>query len=281
MAPPAASAAGSGEPTTFEVYLEKPLGVRWARGKDGAAYVARSDPALGNTDEAISPGDKLVRVSASFGDDIWEALNFGQVMYAIKTRNAGKVYLQFEKKFGDLSSMEQETLSDAERRFKSERGGGNYGSGTKEMQAANYVKAKELAAERVTLFEGALKKYNAGAHADALVDFENVLAMEPPNYLGDDFARVTQVYRATQYNIACCYSAIGQVDAGLEALDDAMKSGFSAYKKIRTDPNLATLRADKKAFAAVIDKYDEPILNTEAIAFLKRLNPFSKGEDDE
>ncbi len=279
-APPAASPASDQAPT-FEVYLDKPLGVRWARGKDGAAYVSRTDPSLGNTDPAISPGDKLVRVSASFGDDIWEALNFGQVMYAIKTRNAGKVYLKFERKFGDMSAMEAETLSEAERRFKAERGGGNYGAGTKEMQANNYLKAKELAAERVVLFEGALKKFNGGDHAGALVDFENVLAMEPANYLGDDFARVTQVYRATQYNIACCYAAIGQVDAGLEALDDAMRAGFSAYTKIRADPNLAPLRADKKAFAAVIDKYDEPILNTEAIAFLKRFNPFSKGGDDD
>jgi hypothetical protein len=32
--------------------------------------------------------------------------------------------------------MEQEeTLTEAERRFKEERGGGNYGSGTKELQA--------------------------------------------------------------------------------------------------------------------------------------------------
>lgn len=35
----------------------------------------------------------------------------------------------------------------------------------------------------------------------ALIDFENVLSMEPKNYLGDDFSRVTQIYRVTQYNI--------------------------------------------------------------------------------
>lgn len=35
----------------------------------------------------------------------------------------------------------------------------------------------------------------------ALIDFENVLGMEPANYLGDNFSRVTQVYRITQYNI--------------------------------------------------------------------------------
>lgn len=38
-----------------------------------------SDPKLGNTDDRIEVGDKVVSVSASFGDDIWEARNFGQV----------------------------------------------------------------------------------------------------------------------------------------------------------------------------------------------------------
>lgn len=45
----------------------------------------------------------------------------------------------------------------------------------------------------------------------ALVDFEEVLGMEPPNFVGDDFSRVTQIYRVTQFNIACCYSSLGQV----------------------------------------------------------------------
>ncbi len=47
----------------------------------------------------------------------------------------------------------------------------------------------------------------------ALVDFEEVLGMEPPNYVGDDFSRVTQIYRVTQYNISCCYSAMDQVNS--------------------------------------------------------------------
>ena len=45
----------------------------------------------------------------------------------------------------------------------------------------------------------------------ALQDFEEVISMEPKNYLGDDFSRVTQIYRVAQYNLACCYSAIDQV----------------------------------------------------------------------
>ena len=46
--------------------------------------------------------------------------------------------------------------------------------------------------------------------AQALIDFEEVISMEPKNYLGDDFCRVTQIFRVAQYNVACCYSAINQ-----------------------------------------------------------------------
>lgn len=48
-------------------------------------------------------------------------------------------------------------------------------------------------------------------HEQALQDFEEVISMEPKNYLGDDFSRITQIYRVAQYNLACCYSAIDQV----------------------------------------------------------------------
>ena len=50
------------------------------------------------------PGDQIVAISASFGTDVWEAKNFGQVMYAIKTRN-GQVYMKLKRNFGDLSSF--------------------------------------------------------------------------------------------------------------------------------------------------------------------------------
>ena len=45
----------------------------------------------------------------------------------------------------------------------------------------------------------------------ALIDFEEVISLEPKNFMGEDFSRVTQIYRVAQYNIACCYSAIDQV----------------------------------------------------------------------
>ena len=49
-------------------------------------------------------GDKIVKVSASFGTDVWDAQNFGQVMYAINTRN-GDVYLKMKRNCGDTKGL--------------------------------------------------------------------------------------------------------------------------------------------------------------------------------
>jgi hypothetical protein len=46
-----------------------------------------------------------VLISASFGDDVWDAQNFGQIMYAIRTRS-GNVYLKIKRNFGDMSALQ-------------------------------------------------------------------------------------------------------------------------------------------------------------------------------
>lgn len=45
-------------------------------------------------------------------------------------------------------------MDEAERKWKTERRGGNYGAGTKEMQARNYVARKEQERKRRELFDG-------------------------------------------------------------------------------------------------------------------------------
>lgn len=37
--------------------------------------------------------------------DVWEAENYGQTVYAIRTRN-GQVYIKLKKNFGDMSALE-------------------------------------------------------------------------------------------------------------------------------------------------------------------------------
>ena len=53
----------------------------------------------------LQAGDKVLKVSASFGADVWDAKNYGQVMYAIKTRN-GEVYMRMQRRGGDMSILE-------------------------------------------------------------------------------------------------------------------------------------------------------------------------------
>jgi hypothetical protein len=45
-----------------------------------------------------------VEISASFGSDVWAAQNYGQIMYAIRTRN-GTVYMKLKKNYGDMSAL--------------------------------------------------------------------------------------------------------------------------------------------------------------------------------
>lgn len=40
----------------MQVVLQKPLGLKFARGNDGCAYVVQNNPDLGSTDEAIEVG---------------------------------------------------------------------------------------------------------------------------------------------------------------------------------------------------------------------------------
>lgn len=57
--------------------------------------------------------------------------------------------------------MQEQETSDTEKAFKKERGGGNYGEGTKELQIINYRKKKEREAKRESLFESGLDKFNS------------------------------------------------------------------------------------------------------------------------
>eukprot|EP01026_Neomeris_dumetosa_P055963 TRINITY_DN51086_c0_g1_i1.p1 TRINITY_DN51086_c0_g1~~TRINITY_DN51086_c0_g1_i1.p1 ORF type:complete len:344 (-),score=59.02 TRINITY_DN51086_c0_g1_i1:135-1166(-) len=274
----ASAPPSSKEPEVYEVTLPKPLGLRFDRGNDGAAYIVKTDAQMGSTDPQIQVGDKLLKVSASFGSDVWDAKNFGQVMYAIRTRN-GDVYLQIQKMYGDLSALTgEEELSQAEKMWRTEQSGGNVGAGTREMQQRNYVARKEQERKRREMFDDALQQFRDGKVEDALIAFENVLSLEPKKYMGDDFRRVTRVYTFTQYNMACCYASLGQIDPGLEALEATLRSGFEDFQKVRNDPNLANLRKSPK-FKTLIDQYDEPIINEGAINAIKGLFGFGKQED--
>ncbi|MEW5299906.1 MAG: hypothetical protein WDW36_002876 [Sanguina aurantia] len=256
-------AAVKQEDEYIEVDLPKPLGFKFIRGNDGGAYVLENDPSIGNTDPRVQAGDKIVEISASFGQEVWKAENYGQIMYAIRTRN-GNVYLKIKRNFGDLSFIKDDVSDGSEKSFKRERNGGNYGAGTKEIQERNYIQKRENERKRRELFDDALAKFKSGKVEDALVEFENIISLEPRNFVGDGGARNTPIFKVTQYNVACCYAMLDQADEGIKSLESAMASGFDNYDQIRKDKNLEKLRASPK-FQPILDKYDEPVINWGAI----------------
>jgi tetratricopeptide (TPR) repeat protein len=203
-------------------------------------------------------------VSASFGNEIWDADSYGQVIYAMKNRN-GDIYLKMQKMNGDFSALEQ---SEKSSQMKAERAGGNYGAGTKEQQMQNYSKKKELEVQRLDMFDEAISLYNKKDYDNALIIFEEVAALEPKNFMSDNFQTATEVYKVTMYNIACCFSKLGQPDNSLQALKKCMGAGWTDYKKIRTDPSLAEVR-QAPGFKPMINKFDEPLINENAVKFMK------------
>jgi len=168
----------------------------------------------------------------------------------------------------------------ADDRWKKERNAGNVGQGVREQQRKNYAAKMEVEQERLKLFNTALGKFRKNDLEGALIDFENVVAMEPRKYIGDNFARYTDIYPVAQYNVACCYSALNQMDAGLEALEAALSSGFDDFDKVKSDSNLATLRKEE-GFIPLVNKYDEPILNENAVRVLKNLFSFGGSKDED
>lgn len=247
--------------TTYEADIPKPVKCKFARGNDGGAYVIQvpNDPLY----KDFEVGDKIVKISASFGPEMWAAENYGQVIYAMKTRS-GDISMVLERRGGDMTIFEYEKND----QFKAERAGGNYGLGTKEVQTKNYQSKKEREAERKAMFGEALDLFKAKKYDQSLVIFENVVGLEPPKYMGDNFSTVSDILKVAQYNVACCYSKINEMDAGLEALEASMKAGFDDFKFIRSDPNLANLRKDE-GFKPLMDKFDEPFLNENAMNVLK------------
>jgi len=251
---------------TYDVDIEKPVPIKFCRGNDGGCYIKELKPSPRSDLADFAVGDKVVKISASFGSEVWDAENYGQVMFAMKTRN-GDVYMQFRKCNGDLTAIEAVSEDAAHQR---ERNSGNYGEGTKELQLNNYQRLKELEKERAEMFNEALGYFRESDFRKSLETFEDVIGLEPPNYMGDDFSRYTLEYKLSHYNVACCYGKLGEEGPGLEALRVAFDAGFEDYKKVRSDPNLAGVRSGPD-FDKVMDMYDEPIINGSAIRALKKL----------
>ncbi|KAG0557726.1 hypothetical protein M758_11G148200 [Ceratodon purpureus] len=243
---------------TYEVELEKPWGLRFYKGADGGTYIDAIAPG-GSADRtgAFTPGDKVIETSAMFGSEMWPAAEYGRTMYTIRQR-IGTLLMRMEKRYG----VREDRGASAEK-LSQERNAGSIGDGIREIQVQNYLRKQEQRKQREEELNAGLKLYKSGKYEDALVHFESVLGLKPE-------AREEAV---ASYNVACCYSKLNQIDSGLQALEEAMQAGFDDYKTVREDPDLAKLRS-APGFTPLINKYDEPFINENAMNAIKNVFGF-------
>ncbi|KAL2630605.1 hypothetical protein R1flu_015291 [Riccia fluitans] len=243
------------EPEYYEVEIEKPYGIKFYKGADGGVYIDQIFPGS-NADltKMFTPGDKVISTSAMFGTEIWPAAEYGRTMYTVRQR-IGSLYMKVEKRYG-----KREGQAASAEQLSKERNAGAIGDGIREIQIKNYLRKQELKQQREEELNEGLKLYRAGKYEEALVRFESVLGLEP------EFRES----RVACYNVACCYSKLNQIEAGLSALGDAMENGFEDYKSIREDPDLANLRTSPN-FIPLLNKYDEPFINENALNAIKNV----------
>lgn len=245
----------------YEVELEKPIGLKFYKGSDRGTYIDAIAPG-GNADKTkmFSVGDKVIATSAVFGTDIWPAAEYGRTMYTIRQR-IGPLLMRMQKRYGKIESAAN-TEKDI---IEAERNSGFISDKVREIQMQNSLRKMELKRKRETEITEGLKLYKEGKYEAALENFESVLGSKPER----------REAAVTSYNVACCYSQLNQIEAGLSALEDAMEAGYEDYQTIRTDPDIANLRSSEK-FKPLLDKYDEPFINENAINAIKSLFGFNK-----
>ncbi|PIN18636.1 hypothetical protein CDL12_08696 [Handroanthus impetiginosus] len=246
----------------YEVELVQPYGLRFTKGRDGGTYIDAIAPG-GSADKTgmFSVGDRVIATSAVFGDEIWAAAEYGRTMYTIRQR-VGPLLMKLQKRCGKVEDTGELTEKEI---IRAERNAGFISNRVREIQMQNYLRKKEQKERREKDLREGLNLYRNGKYEEALEKFESVLGSKPE---ADEAA-------VASYNVACCYSKLNQVQAGLSALEDAMEAGFEDFKRIRTDPDLAYVRTSEE-FDPLLKKFDESFINENAINAIKSLFGFNK-----
>ncbi|GAV78204.1 hypothetical protein CFOL_v3_21672 [Cephalotus follicularis] len=263
MKPGSGSGNGGGEENEeYEVEIEQPYGLKFVKGRDGGTYIDAIAPG-GSADKTglFTVGDRVLATSAVFGTEIWPAAEYGRTMYTIRQR-VGPLQMKMQKRYGKLEDAGVLTEKEI---IRAERNSGVVSSRVREIQLQNSLRKKEQKMVREKELREGLQLYKAAKYEEALEKFESVLGSKPDSNEAS----------IASYNVACCYSKLNQIQAGLSALEDAMESGFEDFKRIRTDPDLANIRASEE-FDPLLKRFDESFINENAINAIKSLFGFNK-----
>ncbi|WVZ53475.1 hypothetical protein U9M48_004411 [Paspalum notatum var. saurae] len=230
------SASGAGRDEALEHTVARGFQYRCtvATGRDGGTYIQAVFPGGGAEKTGqFTVGDKVLATSSIFGEEIWPAAGYGQTMYCIHQR-IGPLYMKMERRFGEWDGAGELTEKEI---IRAERNSGVVSFRVREIQRKMEQKMQREEDPRM-----GLRLHKDGKYGEALEKFE----------LSRDRNR-----RAIQ--------------AGLSALEDALKAGYEDFKRIRTDPDLDNLRKSEQ-FETLLKNYDESFINENALNAIKSFN---------
>ncbi|XP_061363482.1 protein MET1, chloroplastic [Gastrolobium bilobum] len=241
----------------YEVELDQPYGLRFVKGRDGGTYIDAIAPG-GSADKAglFTVGDKVLATSAVFGTEIWPAAEYGRTMYTIRQR-IGPLLMRMQKRYGKIETGGELTEREI---IRAERNSGVISDRVREIQMQNSMRKRELKERRERDLREGLLLYKNAKYEEALEKFESVLGSKPE----------PEEAAVASYNVACCYSKLNQIQAALSSLEEALDAGFEDFKRIRTDPDLANVRASEE-FDPLMKRFDESFINENAINAIKSL----------
>lgn len=68
---------------------------------------------------------------------------------------------------------------------------------------------------------------------------------EEAKHLADSILLADSVEHENRYNIACCYSMLGDIEMAFTLLEEELKNGYVDFNHIRRDPDFAPLRGER------------------------------------
>ncbi|CAH8358369.1 unnamed protein product, partial [Eruca vesicaria subsp. sativa] len=136
--------------------------------------------------------------------------------FGLQQSTVGKCTQSARGKVDDSGGLTEKEI------IRAERNAGFISSRLREIQMQNYLRKKEQKTQQEKDLREGLQFSKNGKYEEALDRFESVLGSKPR----PDDASVAS------YNVACCYSKLNQVQPGLSALEEALKSGYVDFKRI-------------------------------------------------
>lgn len=202
--------------------------------------------------------------------DFATALHYAQVAYAADTTETDYME-QLTNVYSDLDSLEQclqiydsyiaqypESEAAYHRRAQTHFLAGNYTSAIDDYTTTITLDTKDTYARymrgRAHYIMGDTLKANKDFQRvveDTNDAIETVFALiflgshEEARHLADSILIADSVEHSERYNIACCYSMLGEIELAFAALEDELKDGYVQFNHIRRDVDLIPLHGER------------------------------------